>query len=278
MRSFFSHPASCLAAGILVFWAIPGVAFAQQVRARVVEDLSRSAVTGASVALLSPDSSELAQTTTGPDGFFQLSAPAPGTFLIRIEHLGYETVTRSVAARVGSILIPAFVLRVTAIPLDTLEVEVERSDVTRQGVVGFSRRSYLLSGERMAVLERTGVSFISAVRELGASLRFRSVTVGERSLTCIESTRRVPSFRERGTSRECNMVAIIIDGVNTGLDREAAMRFVHSLHVYEFESMEYLSSVDAGTRYGLLASDQGALVLGTRGRGPYKSEARGGGG
>ena len=73
------------------------------------------------------------------------------------------------------------------------------------------------------------------------------------------------------------MVAIIIDGVDTGMDGEEALRFVRALQVRDFESLEFLSQLDAGVRYGLRAGDRGALLLWTRGIGPHQSKARGGG-
>jgi hypothetical protein len=249
---------------------------AQEVRARVVDELSRSAIAGAAATLLTPDTVVIARAVSGPDGFFSLSAPARGDYLVRIEHLGFATVTRSVAVRDGQVTVPAFVLPVTAIPLDTLEVEASRGASRVPGVVGFSRPSHLISGDRMAVLERTGVSFTSAVREIGAGLRSRGVMVGDRNYTCIESVRHTPSMGGGGGGG-CAMVAIILDGVNTGMDTEGALRFVHYLRLAEYESVQYLSPVDAGVRYGLRASDRGALVLWTRGKGPFKSEARGGG-
>ncbi len=260
----------------------------QEMRARVVDEASRSGVSDATVTLLAADSTVLVRTTTGPEGFFRLSAPATGAYLIRVECLGYAMQTRSVDLGEGDAMIPAFVLQAETVQLDTLQVEARRGGVTPQGVVGFSRPSYLLAGERMATLERAGVSFPGAVRQLAAGLRIRDAKLGERSYTCIESHRHVASFmsdftrlsasRTDPNKTDCQMVAIIIDGVETQMDDVAALRFVKGLHLYDYESIEYLSPVDAGTRYGLQASDRGALVLWTRGSGPHKNEARGGGG
>lgn len=105
--------------------------------------------------------------------------------------------------------------------------------------------------------------------------------VGERSYPCVESGRGPVSFRG-GRSETCNLVAIVIDGLDTGLGQDPgsmreALRFIESLDVADYESVEYLSSVRAGFRYGMHASAQGALVLWTRGSGPHRSEGRGGG-
>lgn len=251
-----------------MFWTVPGVALAQQVRARVVDEPSRSALPGVSVALLSADSREVARGVTGPNGFFTLSAPTPGTYLVQVRSLGYVAETRSVELVGGESVIPAFVLRASVIPMDTLAVEVDPSEVTSQGVVGFSRPSHLLAGERMATLERAGVSIASAVRGIGG-VRVRDVKRGDRHFTCFESSRAL----YRGS--RCQMVVIVVDGISIGRDDDAALLFVHSLHLYDFESIEYVSPVDAGTRYGLRASDRGALVLWHRGMGPHKTAARG---
>jgi hypothetical protein len=175
-----------------------------------------------------------------------------------------------VVIREADATLPAFVLEVSAIPMDTLQVETSRGGVRQPGVVGFGRPSHLISGERMATLEKSGTSFLSAARGLGAGLRFRSVKVGERSYTCIESSRRT-------SGRGCRMVAIILNGVDTGLTGDAALRYVEHLNVFDLESMEYYTPVDAGFRFGMRASALGALVLWTRGRGPHVSKARGGG-
>lgn len=252
---------------------------AQEVTARVVDERSRQPVVAATALLLSPDSSQVAQVITGPDGFFQLSAPAPGPYLIQIHYPGYAVQTRAVTLDNGSSVIPAFVLEVTAIPLDTLQVEVTATRTPSQGIVGFSHPSHVLAGERLATLEQTGISFTTMVRELGPSIRTRGVMVGERNLTCIETTRRTPVMSRTPAQERnaCDMVAIVIDGVNTGMDVADALRFVNYLQVSDWESIEYLSPVDAGTLYGTRAAANGALVLWTRGSGPHKSQARGGG-
>jgi hypothetical protein len=73
-------------------------------------------------------------------------------------------------------------------------------------------------------------------------------------------------------------VAIVINGVNTGMDGESALLFFQSLQVPDWESIEYVAPIDAGVQYGMLAGERGALVLWSRGMGPHASEARGGGG
>ena len=248
---------------------------AQEVRARVVDEASRRAVIAAVATLLTTDSVEIARTTTGPDGFFELPAPAPGDYLVRVEYPAFAAELRSVKLGSDQLVIPAFVLGVDVITMDTLQVDVDRAAVTPQGEVGFTRVSHLLSGERMAILEQGGVSIFSAARELGGSIQLKPVKVGERVLTCIESRRRMGGFG--GSGRACYNVAIIINGVHTGMDGQDALFFFQTLRIPDWESIQYLPPTEAGMEHGMLAGERGALVLWSRGMGPFKSQERGGG-
>jgi hypothetical protein len=91
-----------------------------------------------------------------------------------------------------------------------------------------------------------------------------------RGLTCVELTRRLPSFREGSSGRECDMVALVLDGVTI----PDALRSYQDLHLREIESIEYVPAAEAGLLYGMEASARGALVVWTRGRGPHRSEDR----
>lgn len=254
----------------LLAWALgPSRAAAQSVWARVVDDEQRAALAGAEALLLAVDSSVVARTTTDANGFFTLSAPGPGEYLVRVVSPGFQIVTRPVSLGDGLKTLPAFVLRVTAIPLDTLEAEVDRAEETPRSVdARRGRAAHLLTGERLAVMERNGVSFGSAVRDLGG-VRVRPVG----GSWCIESSRGGAGGPACG-----RMVAIVINGIDTGMTPRDALRFVRGLRVADWESMEYLPPAEAGIRYGLNASARGALVLWGRGTGPHRSGRRGGGG
>jgi hypothetical protein len=69
----------------------------------------------------------------------------------------------------------------------------------------------------------------------------------------------------------CENVALIIDGVNAG---EASWSTVRALNLQDYESVEFLTGLEAGARYGSAAASRGALVLWTRGRGPHRSVER----
>jgi hypothetical protein len=243
----------------------------QGFRARVVDEAARDALAGPEVTLLAADSTEIVRTTAGPDGSFTLDV-APGRYILRIRHSGYETLLVSVTLEEGRSTLPALVLRTAAIPLDPVVVDVDRGNIGLGGVEKSARPVNLLAGERLARLESSGVAFTTAIRDLGAGLRLSDVLVNGRSYTCIASARSGPGIGGGG----CPMVAIIVDGVDTGLDGAEALRYVRGLHVAEFESIEFLTQHDAGVRYGTRAAERGALLLWTRGRGPHQSSTRGG--
>jgi hypothetical protein len=80
----------------------------------------------------------------------------------------------------------------------------------------------------------------------------------------------LPSFSNRGGNAACDCVALVIDGIAIG-DSESTVR---TLDLAMFESVEFFTPVEAGTRFGMQASATGALVLWSRGRGPHVSDER----
>jgi hypothetical protein len=253
-------------------------AHAQQIRGRVVDEQSRSALVEATVTLQAVgDSTVIDRAGTTADGFFTVRAPGPGEYRIAVDRIGYAAVERTV--RLGTqreLVVPAFVLRSEAIPLDPVTAE-GRAGTQAAGVnVGFRRSSHLVTGEQLAKLEQVGATMDAAVRGLGAGLRVRDLRLRNwtRDLTCVELTRRMPSFRPHLEPAACNMVAIVLDGVTI----PDPLNFYQHLSLREFESIEFVPAPEAGPLYGMEASAQGALVLWTRGRGPHRSPQRNGGG
>jgi len=245
--------------------AYPAALAGQSMRGRVVDEPNRQGVADAHVRLLASDSSEIASTSTDAAGFFEFENTPYAGYYIDVAMPGYATSSRAVSFASGNeLVIPAFVLAPMAIALDTIQATV-RSERPAPPV-GFSRTSYVLSGERMAVLEQHSVPVHNAVRQLG-SLRVRIVRQSGRDLHCIESTRRMMSSSSSGG---CENVAVVVDGVVIG----DPMAFIRDTRLYDYESMEYMPPVEAGLLYGLEASANGALVLWTRGRGPHVSTDR----
>jgi hypothetical protein len=199
-----------------------------------------------------------------------------------VERIGYGPAERQVSLDTRrELVVPAFVLRSEAVPLDPVDVVAEgrAPPDSASYAVGFRRPSHLVAGERLAELEQMGVSIDAAVRQLGAGLRVRHVAVRDmvRGNTCVETTRCLPSFRlgaRGGGADKCdNMVAIVLDGVTI----PDPLAFFQHQSLRDYESIEYVPAPEAGVLFGMEASTSGALVLWTRGRGPHRSSQRGGG-
>jgi hypothetical protein len=249
-------------------------AHAQQIRGRVVDEQSRSALVESTVTLYAgADSTRIDRAGTAADGFFILTAPGPGQYRIIVERIGYSPAERDITlVDQRELLVPAFVLRSEAIALDTITA---RGEATRQSAtidVGFTRASHLIAGSRLAMLERTGTTVDAAVRQLGAGLRVRDYHIPGmiRVLTCVELTRRLPSFRPSGDSNKCDMVALVLDGMTI----PDPFHFYQDLRLRDIESIEYVPAAEAGLLYGMEASARGALVVWTLRRGPHRSEDR----
>jgi hypothetical protein len=80
-----------LSAALLALVLLPGLVAAQAVAARVVEDASGAPVAGAFVTLLDDAGHPRIAGLTGADGRVLLQAPAPGSYRIRAERVGYSS-------------------------------------------------------------------------------------------------------------------------------------------------------------------------------------------
>ena len=63
----------------------------------------------------------------------------------------------------------------------------------------------------------------------------------------------------------CTMIGVYVDGVRIS----QAGAYMEAMRALDFQSLEILSATEATTRYGLSSGGTDALVLWSRGRGPY---------
>ena len=241
---------------------------AQDIRGRVVDDATRQALANATVLLIGPDSSVLQRVGTDGNGFFRVSPKTAGQYEIVVELLGYAQDRRAVNFEGRELVVPAFVLKVEAVPLRPVEATGSAQPNTEKAA-GFSRSSMVLAGSKMRTLEEHGIPFKSAVRETG-SVEVKEYYARGQLVLCIQATRRMASFSPPGGG--CAWPAIVLDGIT--LDPGDAQKIVRGLSIAELESIEFLPPVEAAQRYGMSAAANGALVMWSRGRGPYKNAAR----
>jgi hypothetical protein len=239
----------------------------------VVDEQTRRPVRQVTVVLLATDSTEIARGISNDSGFFHVAARSVGEFRLRAERAGYVSEVRTI--RIGDgpdLTVPAFVLRSEAIPLDSLAVQSARRADPDPGPVGFSRSTHVVAGARMADLEASGVSMLNVYRQLPGVRVIEYMLPSGTRVICVESTRRMGTVqrREPGQTR-CEQMPFVVDGVM--LDKESVLPILRSANIQDYESVEYLTPVEAGYRYGLGASS-GVIVLWSRGRGPHASDAR----
>ena len=241
---------------------------AQEIRGRVVDDATRQALVNATVTLVGPDSAVLQRVGTDANGFFRLVPKSSGQYEIVIELIGYAKDRRAVNFEGTALVVPAFVLRAEAVPLKPVEA-TGAAAANSEKTVGFSRSSMILAGSKMRTLEEHGIPFKSAVLETG-SVQVKEYYARGQLVLCIQSTRRMASFS--APAGGCAWPVIVLDGVT--LQPGDAEKIVRHLSVPELESIEFLPPVEAAQRYGMNAAANGALVMWSRGRGPYRDAAR----
>jgi hypothetical protein len=248
---------------------LPGYLHAQQVRARVIDADRRTPLRDVQVLVVDSAGSEYGAARTGGDGFFHIRQLTHGSYTLILEHGGYHPVRRPLVATGTDLLtLPAILMQSEAVALDpVLAGAAARTPSFREE--DEVRPEFLLAGARMAELELVNAAPTTIYRELAPGLHIR----GEGRTLCVES-RRGPNSMRGGGGRACEPVAVIVDGMPVS-DGTLILR---GLKPGAWESIEYLSAIQASLRYGLYGSSSGgAIVLWTRGLGPHRSAARNGG-
>lgn len=129
-------PAAILAAGVLagLLAFLPSIGSAQTVVGQLTDASTAEPVEGALVLLLTEEGRQVGGYLTNQAGRFLIQAPGPGTYLLRAERIGYETITSepfrvSEGEHFGIQLNAAE----TAIELEGIEVEGDQRCVVRPG-------------------------------------------------------------------------------------------------------------------------------------------------
>ena len=174
---------------------------------RVLDAETSLPVPGALVSATSA-STDVAQTwdpvETGDDGRFLLANPAPGVLLITVEHPSYGSRVDSLVIVEGEGVDVDIRLSVRPIEIAGLQVTARipdaRADPTRS-----TRFDGQTSAEVDAVRTR-----VSSMTDMVRTANVPGLVVQEDGTElCIESNR----FRTRQNERQCNMMAVVVDGM-----------------------------------------------------------------
>ena len=258
---------------LCVLAALPVAAHAQQVRARIIDTDRRTPLTDVRVSVRDSAGTDHASAQTDRNGFFTIDSIAPGAYTLLAELDGYRTARQPfVVSGSTPLVLPAILLQSEAVALDPVRAEASVERAAEIGERDAIRPEFVLAGSRMAELEKVNASPAAIYRELG--VRVREVVTPAGVMFCLQSRRGPNSMRGGGGGSSCEQVAVAVDGV---LIRDPAM-VLRTLKLGAWESIEYLSAVEAGARFGLHGSSSGgAILLWSRGSGPHRNAARDGG-
>lgn len=225
-----------------------------QLQGRVVQYATEEPVAGASVHLVG---TELQQITDNA-GRFLLDSIPPGQHEIRTEHLGFATRTDSVTVFSNEAVLVEVGLTTEPIPLEGMIVTARGRLGEPLGELG-RRQDYLHRGQIEPLLAR-----VRDMQDLLEQGHFPALSVRETQMVDPETGAMfrglcIESVRMQRSQETCRMIHVIVDGVpfpNPG-------EFLSLLPPENVESIEYLSPMDATTRFGTRAGN-GALVITTR--------------
>jgi hypothetical protein len=216
-------------------------------------------------------------TFSNASGIVRFDRVPPGENELRIEMIGYGS--RSAPIQVAAAEEIQVMVRVPPKPVALEPIAIHstmRSEFRTPREA--STRVDILAGRELAFAEARAANVADVLRGRFAGLfihegAYSTVHNPElERIVCVESVRRLDRLRSPPGVREpfCEMVTIIYDGVPT-FNAGAMLR---NLSVRDIESLEYLGPLEAGIRYGVRASQSGALVIWSRGQGPHKSPER----
>jgi hypothetical protein len=188
---------------------------------------------------------------TDPRGGFRITSIPPGSYMLRVAHVGYgeQSVRITVEVEMGPVRLK---LSESAVALEPLTVDVLSSDELRARGAGF-RRS-MVTRDQIALAENTNMTLPEVLRQYVPSVRVRRNERLVGSDVCIE-LRTI-----RGTNGpSCLSPAVYLDGVPV----TNPTSLYSTLDPNMVESMEVVPAAEAGTRFGTGAL-YGALLIETR--------------
>lgn len=201
------------------------------------------------------------------DGRFLFEGIQPGTYVLEIRNLGSTVLSGPLEVPAGQDVFVGLRVAPQAVELEGVEVTVRSAVEQLTRLTPF--RLDIVYGEAMAEEEAYGARAFEILGRVSPGLRVREV-YPERGApwVCVESNRRVMRVTDVPT---CEQVEVILDGMRMP-DGQYLLR---TLPASEIESIEFLPAIQAQMRYGIGGnSANGAVVIFTRGRGPYVSPLR----
>lgn len=217
---------------------------------------------------------DTATAVSDDEGRFRLTGMPPGDVVLEVEHLAFGTHREVLRVERGSRTEVELALAPRAIPL--APVEVAGAAAARLAARVSPSRAAVFFGAELAIAEARGAQVVDFVRNVPGLTVMEGTFTTKRGLArgyCVTSTRRVQAFLAQGTASApaCEPLPVMIDGVPVG----DPVDFLRLLDVRDYESIQVVGAIEAQMLLGLAGGGAGgAILLWTRGRGPFTTNAR----
>jgi hypothetical protein len=236
---------------------------------RLVDVETRQPIAGAAVSLVGTP----LQSVTDAQGRFRFDQLTPRSYTLHVQHLGYGRQSEAIEVPGGTDVSLTLRLAPQAIALEGVTVR-SRSPM-QQARLSSPTTFRGLAGADLRTMELRGAQVVDALRE-----RINGLTIMEGSFDtadgispiCVTAGRRNPTAQAPGATGQrpyCHMVTVFMDDIRI----MAPGMVLRGMSVSDVESVQFMTPLDAGIRFGLDAAN-GVLVIYTRGRGPFRDTAR----
>jgi hypothetical protein len=263
---------------LLILWALlvslPSFVNGQnvEVRGRVVERDSAKGLAGVSLRFAGTNH----EAVTDSAGRFLFRAVHPGSYTLELRRLGYADHNEVVSVPATAALRLEIRMDATPIGLPSVTVTAISNEERSRRAEGTASR--LLTFEVIQTAAQQGRKIEDLIRTSGFGLRVRDgdfVADGDvaQRILCIEAAARGRASLQGGGSTfqgagsggggrypVCNMVPVFLDGIKLGNPGA----YLRGAPLDNFEQIEWLNVIAAGTRFGVLSENKGVLVLRTR--------------
>ncbi len=227
-----------------------------QVEGRIRDHETGEPVADALVRLLGARELE---TSTDSQGRFRFREVPPGDYELEVQRIGYGLQSAELRLERGPRVALEVRLPSQAVELEEITVTVSPRTLGEEIVRRSGTRRDIFAGRELLEAEERGARVVDLLR-LVPGVEVQPLRGGG---VCVKMRRRIQGL---GASGGSDCILIVVDGVFRGVD-------LARHDVSEFESIEVLSPLQASSRYGLSGSG-GAIILHSRGRGPYRDPAR----
>ena len=214
---------------------------------------------------------------TDGDGRFVFHDVRAGIRVVDVQHLVYGEQTTEILLTRGGVTDIEIQVQQQAVELEPIVVTARKQPRLDQRTVSLGTRKDVLVREQIAEIARTSAHAGDLLRRF-PGIRVRTMDFGGQRLLCINRgrggrdrsslTTGLTSELELGrTASGCDTLPVFVDG-RPMMSPEVLLRLMPSENI---ESIELLTSTDAAAYLG---AQNGAIVIYTRGNGPWAQRRR----